>query len=134
MRGPEGSGGEGYLLSLAAKVKPRVDVPVIAVGQDQFPAFWSRDSGLTAPLRLDDVAAIADLKARGLKVTLCPFILMDVPPGNTLPNPYSENAANPGQPAFPWRGRITCSPAAGYTGSVDKTATAAGSASGTLAR
>jgi hypothetical protein len=26
---------------------------------------------------------------------------------------------------FPWRGRITCSPAAGYAGSVDKTATAA---------
>ena len=30
-----------------------------------------------------------------------------------------------GQPTFPWRGRITCSPAAGYAGSVDKTATAA---------
>ena len=31
----------------------------------------------------------------------------------------------PGQPAFPWRGRITCSPAAGFAGSVDKTGTAA---------
>ena len=50
---------------------------------------------------------------------------MDVPPGNTLPNPYSANAATPGQPAFPWRGRITCSPAAGFAGSVDKTGTAA---------
>jgi pseudouridine-5'-phosphate glycosidase len=38
-------------------------VPVIAFGQDAFPAFWSRDSGLAAPLRLDDVAAIADLMA-----------------------------------------------------------------------
>ncbi|MGC8203933.1 baseplate multidomain protein megatron [Aliiroseovarius sp. PTFE2010] len=71
------------------------------------------------------VQAIKEMKARGLRVTFYPFILMDVPPGNTLPNPYSENAANPGQPAFPWRGRITCSPAGGYTGSVDKTATAA---------
>ncbi|SIO34766.1 Putative phage tail protein [Rhodovulum sp. ES.010] len=71
------------------------------------------------------VQAIKEMKARGLRVTFYPFILMDVPPGNTLSNPYSDNAAETGQPAFPWRGRITCSPAAGYAGSVDKTATAA---------
>src|SRR5690606_16805104 len=57
------------------------------------------------------VQAIQEMKARGLRVTFYPFILMDVPPGNTLPNPYSNNAAEAGQPAFPWRGRITCSPA-----------------------
>jgi pseudouridine-5'-phosphate glycosidase len=34
-------------------------VPVIAVGQDAFPAFWSRDSGLPAPLRIDDPRGIA---------------------------------------------------------------------------
>lgn len=34
-------------------------VPVIAVGQDAFPAFWSRNSGLAAPLRLDTAADIA---------------------------------------------------------------------------
>ena len=71
------------------------------------------------------VQAIQEMKARGLRVTFYPFLLMDVPPGNTLPNPYSANAATPGQPAFPWRGRITCSPAAGFAGSVDKTGTAA---------
>jgi hypothetical protein len=71
------------------------------------------------------VQAIQEMKARGLRVTFYPFLLMDVPPGNTLPNPYSANAAAPGQPAFPWRGRITCSPAAGFAGSVDKTGTAA---------
>jgi hypothetical protein len=60
------------------------------------------------------VQAIKEMKARGLRVTFYPFILMDVPPGNTLPNPYSDNAAETGQPAFPWRGRITCSPAAGF--------------------
>lgn len=38
-------------------------VPVIAFGQDAFPAFWSRDSGLAAPLRLDGPAAIADFMA-----------------------------------------------------------------------
>ena len=71
------------------------------------------------------VQAIRELKARGYRVTLYPFLLMDVPEGNTLPNPYSDNAATLGQPALPWRGRITCAPAAGFAGTVDKTATAA---------
>ena len=71
------------------------------------------------------VQAIQEMKARGLRVTFYPFLLMDVPPGNTLPNPYNANAATPGQPAFPWRGRITCAPAAGFVGSVDKSGTAA---------
>ena len=34
-------------------------VPVIAFGQDDLPAFWSRSSGLPAPLRMDDPAEIA---------------------------------------------------------------------------
>jgi pseudouridine-5'-phosphate glycosidase len=34
-------------------------VPVIAYQTDVFPAFWSRDSGLPAPLRLDTPAEIA---------------------------------------------------------------------------
>ena len=34
-------------------------VPVIAHGSDAFPAFWARESGLPAPLRLDDPAQIA---------------------------------------------------------------------------
>lgn len=41
-------------------------VPVIAFGQDAFPAFWSRDSGLKAPLRMDraeEIAAAARMRA-----------------------------------------------------------------------
>ena len=34
-------------------------VPVITVGQDDFPAFWSRSSGLPSPLRMDSPEAIA---------------------------------------------------------------------------
>jgi pseudouridylate synthase len=34
-------------------------VPVIAYGQDEFPAFWSRASGLKAPLRMDSAVGIA---------------------------------------------------------------------------
>ncbi len=41
------------------EVLETLGVPVIAVGQDELPAFWSRRSGLRAPLRLDDPAAIA---------------------------------------------------------------------------
>jgi pseudouridine-5'-phosphate glycosidase len=41
------------------EVLETLGVPVIAVGQDEFPAFWSRNSGLRAPLRLDTAAEIA---------------------------------------------------------------------------
>ncbi len=46
--------------------------------------------------------AVAELKARGLEVTLYPFVFMDIPAGNGLPDPYG--AAE--QAAYPWRGRI----------------------------
>lgn len=64
--------------------------------------------------------AIAEIKARGLKVTLYPFVMMDIPAGNTLPNPYGGS----GQPAYPWRGRMTCHPAPLQPGTADRTATA----------
>ena len=35
-------------------------VPVICVGQDEFPAFWSRGSGLISPIRMDNAIEIAD--------------------------------------------------------------------------
>ncbi|MBL8560029.1 MAG: glycoside hydrolase/phage tail family protein [Hyphomonadaceae bacterium] len=55
------------------------------------------------------VQAIVTLKERGMRVGLNPFVLMDIPPENPL-----------GQPAFPWRGRISCDPL-----EADKTAEAA---------
>ena len=68
------------------------------------------------------ISAIQDLKARGIAVTFSPFILMDVADGNTLADPYT---ATPGQPSYPWRGRITIYPAAGVAGSPDGSAAAA---------
>jgi len=65
--------------------------------------------------------AIADLHDRGLKSALTPFLLMDIPESNGLPDPYSSASD---QPVYPWRGRITCDPAPGETGTVDQTATA----------
>ncbi|HEV7416024.1 MAG TPA: glycoside hydrolase TIM-barrel-like domain-containing protein [Tianweitania sediminis] len=64
--------------------------------------------------------AILDLKRRGLKVTLYPFIMMDVPHNNTLPDPHGGTA----QPPYPWRGRITCHPAPGTPQTSDGSAAA----------
>ncbi|MDQ8027218.1 MAG: glycoside hydrolase/phage tail family protein [Brevundimonas sp.] len=46
--------------------------------------------------------AIVELKARGLEVTLYPFLFMDIPEDNSLTGLDGEA----GQPAYPWRGRL----------------------------
>lgn len=54
-------------------------VPVIAYGQDEVPAFWSRSSGIKAPLRMDSAAQIAQAaKTRRL---------MNLPGGQLVTNP-----------------------------------------------
>ena len=54
-------------------------VPVIAVGQDSFPAFWSAGSPLKAPLRMDDPAQIA--RAHRMRAR------MGLPGGQLIANP-----------------------------------------------
>lgn len=53
------------------EVLETLGVPVIAYGQDELPAFWSRGSDIRAPLRMDspaEIAAAAAMRARlGLK-------------------------------------------------------------------
>lgn len=59
-------------------------VPVIAYGQDDFPAFWSRSSGLKAPLRMDnprDIAAAQTLRTR-----------LGLPGGQLVANPIPLEA------------------------------------------
>ncbi|HEY0330220.1 MAG TPA: glycoside hydrolase/phage tail family protein [Rhodopseudomonas sp.] len=68
------------------------------------------------------VHLIRELKARGLKVTFYPFVMMDIAAANALPDPWSGAAS---QPPYPWRGRITCDPAPGRPGSPQGTAAAA---------
>ncbi|PKQ10795.1 MAG: hypothetical protein CVT70_17680 [Alphaproteobacteria bacterium HGW-Alphaproteobacteria-1] len=121
------------------RIRPGVELPV----KITTPVSWSvngvaRAGALLVSRDSDDrpvfggtpadfavVQAIREIRARGLRVTFYPFLLMDVPPDNSLPDPYSDDEAVTGQPAFPWRGRITSSPAAGFAGSVDKTSAAA---------
>jgi hypothetical protein len=65
---------------------------------------------------------ISELKSRGLKITLYPFVMMDIPADNALLDPWTGGAS---QPAYPWRGRITCDPAPGQPGTPDGSAGAA---------
>ncbi|MBP7000863.1 MAG: pseudouridine-5'-phosphate glycosidase [Amaricoccus sp.] len=62
-------------------------VPVIAYGQDALPAFWSRDSGLRAPLRLDTPEAVA--RAHLMRARL------GLPGGQLVANPVPVAAEIP---------------------------------------
>jgi pseudouridine-5'-phosphate glycosidase len=68
-------------------------VPVIAVGQDAFPAFWSRDSGLSAPLRLDTAEEIA--AAHRMRAAL------GLPGGQLVANPIPAEAEIPAETLAP---------------------------------
>jgi len=57
-------------------------VPVIAFGQDDFPAFWSRSSGLAAPLRIDNPHDIA--RAARIRTD------MGLPGGQLVANPIPQ--------------------------------------------
>ncbi|MDB5592168.1 glycoside hydrolase TIM-barrel-like domain-containing protein, partial [Enterovirga sp.] len=116
-------------------VSPRVDLQAKATAGAEWAVAGlgrataqetSRSGGIAAygGTPSDDglVRLILELKARGLAVTLYPFLMMDVPDGNGRPDPRTGAAH---QPAYPWRGRITCDPAPGRPGTVDGTAAAA---------
>ena len=116
-------------------IRPRAEV---TTGPDPAAQVW-RVSGVTraqagavarrdgrpvyggTPCDASVIEAIRDLRARGLKVMFCPFILMDQLPGNGRPDPWT---GAPDQPHLPWRGRITTAVAPGRPGSSDGTATA----------
>lgn len=66
------------------EVLETLGVPVIAYGQDDFPAFWSRSSGLRAPLRMDAPSEIAAAH-RMLR-------LLGLPGGQLVANPIPLDA------------------------------------------
>lgn len=68
-------------------------VPVIAYGQDDFPAFWSRSSGMKAPLRMDEAAQIA--AAHLMRQTL------GLKGGQLVANPIPEAAEIPLEEIMP---------------------------------
>ena len=101
------------------QIMPRVevrgnemDIPWTAAGLDRWTAplvsqVGGRPAYGSAPSDISVIEAIQDLKARGHRVVLYPFVMMDVQSGQGLPDPSGTGT----QPDFPWRGRIA--PAAG---------------------
>lgn len=69
------------------EVLETLGVPVIAFGQDAFPAFWSRDSGLPAPLRMDKADSIAAAHVMRQRLGL--------PGGQLVANPIPASAEIP---------------------------------------
>ena len=67
-------------------------VPVISYQSDTLPAFWSRDSGLPAPLRLDTAAQIAkhDATRRAIGLTGGTLIANPVPTEAEIPRTVME--------------------------------------------
>ena len=69
------------------EVLETLGVPVIAYGQNELPAFWSRTSGLNAPLRMDDPAQIA--QAQKMRTAL------GLSGGQLVANPIPSDAEIP---------------------------------------
>jgi len=69
-------------------------VPVVGYRTDEFPAFWSRSSGLNVPLRLDDASAIARLFATQRRLGLSAGILVanPIPKEHEIPRSEIEPA------------------------------------------
>lgn len=69
------------------EVLETLGVPVVCYRSDQFPAFWSRESGLPAPIRLDDPTAIAGfVRTRGeLGLTGGVLVANPIPAADEIP-------------------------------------------------
>jgi pseudouridine-5'-phosphate glycosidase len=76
------------------EVLETLGVPVIAFGQDELPAFWSRTSGLRAPLRMDSATQIA--AAHRMRATL------GLPGGQLVANPIPEADEIPREVMLPY--------------------------------
>ncbi|RVT83996.1 pseudouridine-5'-phosphate glycosidase [Rhodobacteraceae bacterium CCMM004] len=81
--------GAKAILDLAKtwEVLETLGVPVIAVGQDVLPAFWSRRSPHPAPLRMDDPGQIAaaHLMRAALGLPGGQLVANPIPPGDEIP-------------------------------------------------
>ncbi|GAB4283410.1 MAG: glycoside hydrolase TIM-barrel-like domain-containing protein [Roseovarius sp.] len=111
----EGDPADGFATPWQVAGLTRADAPEVPRDADGNPVYGG------TPTDQSVIEAIGALSAAGLEVMYYPFVLMDQLAGNDLPNPYADD---PGQPALPWRGRITTSIAPGRPGSPDGTAAA----------
>lgn len=64
-------------------------IPVVTIGQDEFPSFYSRKSGFKSPLRLDTATEIADMLKTKWSMGLHGSVLI----ANPIPDAYEIPAA-----------------------------------------
>lgn len=76
------------------EVLETLGVPVITLGQDDFPAFWSRNSTLPSPLRADS----ADEIARSFRMRQA----LGLPGGQLIGNPVPAADEIPSDQMLPW--------------------------------
>jgi len=92
------SAGAKAVLDIAKtlEVLETLGIPVIAIGQDSFPAFWSRDSGLRAPLRSDSAQDIAraHLVRRDLGLAGGQLVANPIPAEAEIPYPEVRSAVD----------------------------------------
>lgn len=76
-------------IGLTLEYLETMGIPVVTYGQDEFPSFYSRKSGFTSPLRLDDTKEIAVLLAAKWKMGLNGSVLI----ANPVPAEYEIEEA-----------------------------------------
>ncbi len=76
-------------IGLTLEYLETMGIPVVTYGQNEFPSFYSRKSGFTSPLRLDDTKEIAALLATKWKMGLNGSVLI----ANPVPAEYEIEAA-----------------------------------------
>jgi len=79
-------------VGLTLEVLETLGVPVVAYGQDEFPSFYSRNSGFLAPHRLNDAASVAALMADKWCMGLNGGVLVanPIPPAQEIPYDVME--------------------------------------------
>ena len=89
-----GAGAKAILdLPKTFEVLETLGVPVIAYGQDDLPAFWSANSDMKAPLRMDSAAEIA--AAQKMRIA------MGLSGGQLVANPIPKEAEIPAEELAP---------------------------------
>jgi len=83
------SSGAKSILDLASTLEylETLGIPVVGVGTDEFPAFFSRSSGLPVPFRLDTPMDIARMVVTHFELALTSGVLI----ANPIPHAYSIN-------------------------------------------
>lgn len=72
-------------IGLTLEYLETLGIPVVTLGSDEFPSFYSRESGYKSPLRLDDPASIAEMLRTKWEIGLKGSVL--------IANPLSQEAS-----------------------------------------